>query len=208
MISWHGNAFCIATINVWCELSSLPLQGLEHSEQTKTISFLLLPWILVSLGDRHASQVMLWCRYCEYFGENWQCYNGPTLYQKTPPVFQRGITSAIASNSSGQCGDCLRDWHRDIPSTPLEGHPCQKTNHKGVVDTTPDQPWSILIITWLNKVVSNVYKTNMFIMSAKSSRVIYLLPLWRHTSLLNGGNCSCRYPVMQCLRAWGTLSSM
>ena len=33
------------------------------------------------------------------------------------------------------------------------------TNHEGVVAVTPDRPWSIPIITWLNNVVWNVFTT-------------------------------------------------
>ena len=41
----------------------------------------------------------------------------------------------------------------------LEGRPRRTTNHEGVVAVTPDRPWSIPIITWLNNVVWNVFTT-------------------------------------------------
>ena len=41
----------------------------------------------------------------------------------------------------------------------VQGRPHWTTDHKGVVDITPDYPWSIPIITWLNNFVSNIYQT-------------------------------------------------
>ena len=41
----------------------------------------------------------------------------------------------------------------------LEGRPHWTTNQEGVVAVTPDLPWSIRIITWLNNLVSNVFST-------------------------------------------------
>ena len=48
---------------------------------------------------------------------------------------------------------------RDVPRAQLEGRPRRTTNHEGVVAVTPDRPWSIPIITWLNNVVWNVFTT-------------------------------------------------
>ena len=36
---------------------------------------------------------------------------------------------------------------------------CRTTNHSGVVAVTPDRPWSIPIITWLNNVILHVLRT-------------------------------------------------
>ena len=48
---------------------------------------------------------------------------------------------------------------RDVPRTQLEGRSHRTTNHEGVVAVTPDRPWSIPIITWLNNVILHVFTT-------------------------------------------------
>ena len=41
----------------------------------------------------------------------------------------------------------------------VKGRPRRTTNHEGVVAVTPDRPWSIPIITWLNNVILHVLTT-------------------------------------------------
>ena len=48
-------------------------------------------------------------------------------------------------------------WCGDVPRAQLEEHTRRITNHVGVLNVTTDQSWSILIITWNNNFVSNVY---------------------------------------------------
>ena len=53
----------------------------------------------------------------------------------------------------------LRQQHPSDLLSALSGHPRRTTNHEGVVAVTPDRPWSIQIITWLNNFVSTVFMT-------------------------------------------------
>ena len=71
----------------------------------------------------------------------------------------------------------LRDWSRSggsygnntrVICCPAPGRPesaargtsrRRTTNHEGVVAVTPDRPWSIPIITWLNNVILHVFTT-------------------------------------------------
>ena len=101
-----------------------------------------------------------------------------------------------------------RELRQQHPSDLLsdEGRPCRTTNHEGFVAITPDRPWSIPIITWLNNFVSNVLRQNTFKITTKSNDVAYLLPLWRHTSHLNDGSCSFTHPVVKGRSARGTSS--
>ena len=46
-----------------------------------------------------------------------------------------------------------------VPRAQLEGRSRRTTNHEGVVAVTPDRPWCIPIITWLNNFVWNVFTT-------------------------------------------------
>ena len=48
---------------------------------------------------------------------------------------------------------------RDVPRAQLEGRPHRTTNHEGVVAVTPDRPWSIPTITWLNNVILHILRT-------------------------------------------------
>ena len=108
------------------------------------------------------------------------------------------------------CFVFLQHWfvvrRRDVPRAQFEGRPRRTTNHSGIVAVTPDRPWSIPIITWLNNFVWNVFTKNTFKIPTKSSAVTYLPPLWRHASLLNDGNCSVTHPVAKGTRARGTSS--
>ena len=108
---------------------------------------------------------------------------------------------------------CLRDWSRSggsygnntwVICCPAPGRPHQTTNHEGVVAVTPDWPWSIPIITWLNKLYYMYLRQNTFKITTKSSDVAYLPPLWRHASLLNDGSCSFTHPVAKGRSARGT----
>ena len=88
-----------------------------------------------------------------------------------------------------------RELRQQHPSDLLSGRPRWTTYHEGVVAVTPSRPWSILIITWQTTLYEMYLRQNTFKISTKSSAVAYLPPLWRHTSLLNDGNCSFTHPV-------------
>ena len=78
----------------------------------------------------------------------------------------------------------LRDWSRSggsygnntrVICCPAPGRPesaARTTNHEGVVAVTPDRPWSIPIITWLNNVILHAFMTKYDKIRSKS------LPNW------------------------------
>ena len=96
---------------------------------------------------------------------------------------------------------------RDVPRAQLEGRPRRTTNHEGVVAVTPDRPWSIPIITWLNNVILLVFRTKYVQNHHQIERCRLLASIvTSRISLLNNGSCSFTHPVAKGRSAWGTSS--
>ena len=104
------------------------------------------------------------------------CHSFPVTCQQMCKNLKMWLTDLLTDKWTDRRTDkrvagghyCLRDWSRSggsygnntrVICCPAPGRPRRTTNHEGVVAVTPDRPWSIPIITWLNNVVWNVFTT-------------------------------------------------